>query len=280
MASALDRVRAVLARDGMGWADVFAPSDFAVAHSRYLAAEIYVTGVPDHLRASFFNSWSGYVESRLRKLIEYLSYLPVCRLRLLPKKLPLLTVTDAQDGEGLAYLIGFDVDKGRMQGGELHLTNKVETFKEEVYAGGARSGILTEEVTHRQLRLKIVDFASYRELPDACFESLGGREAAKAVHKRLKATRKAAMAAAGITPTPASVQSSTATTASDVTDGGAGAKRGAPANGADDGTARDPRGEAKAARTGNGGANANGGASVPLQREMSMGNGELIDGGP
>jgi hypothetical protein len=43
-----------------------------------------------------FNSWSGYVESRLRKLIEYLSHLPVCRLRLLPKKLPLLSVADAQ----------------------------------------------------------------------------------------------------------------------------------------------------------------------------------------
>jgi hypothetical protein len=37
MASALERVRAVLARDGQGWDDVFAPSDFAVAHSRYLA---------------------------------------------------------------------------------------------------------------------------------------------------------------------------------------------------------------------------------------------------
>ena len=35
-------------------------------------------------------------------------------------------------GEGMAFLIGFDVDKARMQGGELHLTNKVETFNKQL----------------------------------------------------------------------------------------------------------------------------------------------------
>jgi len=262
MASALDRVRAVLARDGHGWEEVFSPSDFAVAHSRYLAAEIYVTHVPEHQRVALFNAWSGYVESRLRKIIEYLSYLPVCRLRLLPKKLPLLSVSDAQGGEGLAFLVGFDIDKARMQGGELHLTNKVEAFKEDLYAGAARSGIVTEEMTHRNLRVKIVDFASYRELPAACFESLGGAEAAKALHKKLKAARKAAAAAAGVLVSP---QSSTATAASEAADGGAGGtKRAAAAADADA-----PPG--KAARGSESGV-------VPLQRELSMGNGELIDG--
>jgi len=265
MASALERVRAVLARDGQGWDDVFAPSDFAVAHSRYLAAEVYVTNLPEHLRKDLFNSWSGYVESRLRKLIEYLSHLPVCRLRLLPKKLPLLSVADAQGGDGLSYLIGFDVDKGRMQGGELHLTNKVEAFKEELYHGGLRSGLVNEEITHRHLRVKIVDFASYKELPAVCFESLGGVEKAKAIHKQLRAARKAAMAAAGLLPTAAAPQSSGATTASDASEA-VGGKRSLGAGEADGGAPA-----AKEARAGH--------TDVPLQREASMGNGELIDGG-
>ena len=254
MASALERVRASLARDGEGWEDVFSPSDFAVAHSRYLAAEIYVTNVPDHLVTSHFNSWSGYVESRLRRLIEYLSYLPVCRLRLLPQKQPLLTVTDAQGGEGLAYLIGFDVDKDRLQGGELHLTNKVEQFKVELYQGATRSGIVNEEINHRHLRVKIVDFASYRQLPDACFKSLGGREAAKAAHKRLKAAKKAADAAAGLTADPSQQ--------SEAVDGVAsGTKRAAQ---------DDTSGDAKAAKVAR--------TNVPLQKEQSMGDGEIIDG--
>ena len=74
---------------------------------------------------------------------------------------------------------------------------QVESFKEELYA---RCFMLSEETTHRQLRVKIVDFASYRELPDACFESLGGREPAKAAHKKLKAAKKAALAAANPAP--------------------------------------------------------------------------------
>jgi len=263
MASALDRVRSVLARDGNGWAEVFAPSDFAIAHSRYLAAEVYVTGLPEHTCAACYRDWSGFVESRLRKLIEYLSYLPVCRLRLLPKKLPLLTATDQQGGDGLAYLIGFDIDKNRMQGSELHLTNKVESFREEVYAGAVRSGIIREEVTRAELRLKISHFASYRELPDVCFDSLGGRDAAREAHKALRARRKALMAAAVVEPTDAGRQGSTATSASDASStSAAAAKRTAPEGAADAPAAK----AAKAA------------ANVPLQREQSIGDGELIDG--
>jgi poly(A) polymerase len=191
IATAFDAVLAVLARDGQGWDEVFAPSDFAVAHSRYLAAEVYVQGVPEHLSGELLRSWSGYVESRLRKLVEHLSYLPVSRLRLMPKKLPLLTVRDAQGGEGIAYLIGFDIDKDRMQGGELHLTNKVDGYKQELYSLAHRHGVLPEGMTHKNLRVRVTDFSSWRKLPDAALESLGGREAAKQVRKRFTERRKA-----------------------------------------------------------------------------------------
>lgn len=268
MASALERVRAVLARDGYGWEEIFAPTDFAISHSRYLAVEIYVHGLPENTMREKYNSWTGFVESRLRKLIEYLSYLPVCRLRLLPLKHKLLTVVDAQNGEGLSYLVGFDVDRNRMHGGELHLTNKVESFKEELYNGAARSGIVSEECTPRQLRVKIVDFTSYRELPDACFASLGGREAAREMHKKLRAARKAANAAAGLlSPTDAGPQDSASTVASEAPASGGGAKRSLEGEGGGGGA------PAKKAASGE-----NGHGNVPLQREASMGDGELIDG--
>ena len=271
MSSALERVREALRNDGSGWEHVFAPTDFAVAHSRYLAAEIYVTNVPEHQRKERYNSWVGYVESRLRKLIEYLSYLPVCNLRLLPLKQPLLSVADAQGGEGVAYLVGFDVDKNRMQGGQLDLTNKVEAFKVDLYNSAAQKGIINDEFTPKHLRIKIVDFAKWDKLPDACFASLGGREAAKALYKKLRAARKAVnLGMPGATP-----QSSDASTvASGGTDaGGAGTKRSLPdaaeagvpsANGAGGAAA-------KAART-------HETDDVPLERAESMGNGELIDG--
>ena len=270
MASALERVRGVLAAGGVGWEEVFSPTDFAIAHSRYLAVEIYVTNLPDNVMKDKYNSWTGFCESRLRKLIEYLSYLPVCRLRLLPAKHKLLTVTDAQNGEGLSYLVGFDVDRNRMQGGELHLTNKVEGFKEELYHGAARSGIITDDVTHKQLRVKIVSFTSYRELPEECFASLGGKEKAREMHKQLRAARKKAAAEAeGLAPSDASLQDSASTAASDAPGSAAGAKRGLDGEGA--GGASQPA--AKKAASG-----VNGNGNVPLQREQSMGNGELIDG--
>ena len=160
-------------------------------------------------------------------------------------------------GDSVNFLAEFDVDKGRMQGGELHLTNKVESFKEELYAGAARSQIVSEEVTHRELRIKVHHFSSWRELPDVCFESLGGREAAKGHHKRHKAARKAALAAAGLLPTDASQQGSVA---SSEAPSDAGAKRAAPGE----------NGDAPAGKVAKG--------NVPLQREQSMGDGELIDG--
>ena len=72
----------------------------------------------------------------MRKLTDapYLANLPLANIRLMPKKLPLLTARDAQGGAGNCYLVGFDVDKERMQGNELHITAKVEAFTREFCA--------------------------------------------------------------------------------------------------------------------------------------------------
>ena len=42
----------------------------------------------------------------------------------MPRKLPLLTVEGVGIDDGCCYVVGFDVDRNRMQGGELHLTNQ------------------------------------------------------------------------------------------------------------------------------------------------------------
>ena len=220
MGLALERVRTSLSCNGEGWDAVFAPTDFPVSFSRYLAAEIFVSNLPEHLVSKKYHIWSGYIESKLRKLVETLSYLPVARLRLLPKKLPLISKVaqeQSQGGEGASYLIGFDIDLERMQGEQLNLTYKVEEFKWNVlYQDAARSKIIDDEFTHKQLRFRVVDFPSWRDLPDAAFEALGGRDKAKALRKQITKERKRAEAEA-------------AGKASDETDAAPGSKR--PADG-------------------------------------------------
>lgn len=178
-----ERTRAVLERGGDGWEELFAPSDFYVAHAKYLAAEIYVAGVPEHLHESLLRSWTGFAESRLRKLTDFMTYLPLERIRLMPKRLPLLTVKDALKNEGISYLVGFDVDRNRIKGNSLDLTNKMEAFKEDLYFVAGKQGLVNEEHTHEQLRIKIVTFGSWKELPDSVLTQMNGRRGAKAARK-------------------------------------------------------------------------------------------------
>ena len=135
MAIAHQRVVSILAAGASDWAPLYEPTDFWVAHSKYLAVEVYVQGAPAGLQQDLVRSWVGYTESQVKKLVDFLSYLPLAALRLMPRKLPLLSVgaaaappADSASApppcDGGSYLIGFDVDKTRMQGGELHMTNK------------------------------------------------------------------------------------------------------------------------------------------------------------
>jgi poly(A) polymerase len=177
-----ERVGAALATGGDGWASVFEPTDFVVSLEKYLAVEMFVRGVPEHEHASKLQGWCGYIESRLRFLAENLDRgLPLVNVRLLPQKLPLLSeraLSDAQGGDGQAFLIGFDVDRDSLQGTDIDLTDKVESFKKEVYAGAIKNGLLTESVTREHLRLRVAHFSSWSDMPNDAFASLGGRDAA------------------------------------------------------------------------------------------------------
>lgn len=193
-----EKVRQCLGAGGEGWASVFEPTDFAVSHEKYLVCDTYVRNLPEHEAPRLLQSWTGYVDSRLRSFVEKLEYgLPLVNLRLLPKKLPLLAAkaqADAQGGEGQAYLVGFGVDRSRLQGTEIHVTNKVEEFKEEMYNGAIRNGLLNETVTRDQLRLRVSQFQSWSELPDVAFELLGGRDAAALARKRVRKAKREARA--------------------------------------------------------------------------------------
>ena len=48
----------------------------------------------------------------------------------------------------------------------VRLPWQVEQFKEDLYHAAAQRGLITEDFTHRHLRIKIVHFGSYRELPE------------------------------------------------------------------------------------------------------------------
>ena len=196
-----ERVGAALATGGDGWASVFEPTDFVVSLEKYLAVEMFVRGVPEHEHASKLQGWCGYIESRLRFLAEnldfYRSGLPLVNVRLLPKKLPLLSErarSDAQGGDGQAFLIGFDVDRDRLQSTDIDLTYKVESFKEEVYAGAKKNGLLTESVTHEHLRLRVAHFSSWSDMPNDAFASLGGRDAASDARRRVRRLKREARA--------------------------------------------------------------------------------------
>ena len=191
-------MKAAITNNGEGWEPVFSPTDFVVAHPKYLAVEIYVQDLPEHDFEKQFQSWTGYVESRLRKLVENLtnSYSLVEHLRLMPKKLPLLTEAAkgcAQNGKGQAFLIGFGVDKYNLRGTELDLTRQVEQFKDHfVYNGAYNNNILNESEgrTQANMRLRISCFQAWQEMPDVVFETLGGREAATSAYRVIRKARR------------------------------------------------------------------------------------------
>uniref|UniRef100_A0A7S4EUF5 Uncharacterized protein n=1 Tax=Chrysotila carterae TaxID=13221 RepID=A0A7S4EUF5_CHRCT len=78
----------------------------------------------------------------------------------------------------------------RMQGEELHMTAKIEQFRASVLFAAEKAGVVNER-NRRMQRLKFISFDSWKEMPDVVFDhTLGGRDAAKAIRKRIVAARK------------------------------------------------------------------------------------------
>ena len=118
--------------DGEMFSELFQPSDFFISYPRYLSLCI-VGPTPVDVQ-----SWAGFVESRLRKLVSDLlgKSLPLVKIQLWPKKFEACVaerdsnLTLAQRKNCLTYFIGFKVDKLRMRGKELTIEQQIFYFKE------------------------------------------------------------------------------------------------------------------------------------------------------
>jgi len=82
--------------------------------------------------------WTGFVESRLRKLVSDLlgKSLPLSKIQLWPKKFEICVadaaalITQAQRKHAITYFLGFQVDKLRMRGNQLNIEQQLHHFKD------------------------------------------------------------------------------------------------------------------------------------------------------
>jgi len=127
-----DSDKAILER-GDAFAELFEPSDFFISYPYYLSLCIVAPTQSD------LQSWAGFVESRLRKLVSDLlgKSLPLSKLQLWPKKLDaccadkLALLTPTQRRNSLTYFIGFKIDQMRMRGNQLNIEQQIQNFKRE-----------------------------------------------------------------------------------------------------------------------------------------------------
>ena len=72
MCLAHEKVVAIIAEGGDNWDPLYARSDFWVAHSKYLAVEIYVSSAKPESHSDLLRSWTGYSESQVLYYYYYL----------------------------------------------------------------------------------------------------------------------------------------------------------------------------------------------------------------
>ena len=105
------------------WDELVAPNPFFISFSHYLAVDIFADDA-DEQRA-----WQGYVESRLRRLVDELARTPLKRIHNWPNKEKPYTaanLTDAQRSLAVCYYIGFEIDKEKLGGGKAHQKERSE----------------------------------------------------------------------------------------------------------------------------------------------------------
>lgn len=241
---ALGIVQDILNKGGADWSQLFEPSDFFAVHQHYLAVDVY-TATADEEQA-----WCGFCESRIRKLVESLAYIPqLCRIRTFTKKYPLAfveahapvppassapDVPDAPNAPGVqaspatpepirfgvCYFVGFDIDRRQLRGREVSIDNSVDYFKHnDLYRWNKRTPTMDVKITP----------VVWKNLPECVFEDMGGRSAARIARrefmKKKKEEEKApgdAMPTATATSASSSEEASVKDLPSQDTDGGTG----------------------------------------------------------
>jgi len=168
--------------DGSCFAELFEPADFFISYPHYLSLCIVGPTQND------VQSWAGFVESRLRKLVSDLlgKSLPLSKIQLWPKKFEACiadrlageTLTEDQRRNCLTYFIGFQVDTLRMKGTQLNVELQIQKFK-EFDLSRFQPLVLGQDVLFRAYRVK--------ELPRLIFEGVyqGGKIGAMKRRKRI-----------------------------------------------------------------------------------------------
>ena len=112
--------------------ELFQPSDFFISYPYYLS--ICIVG-PTEADAQ---SWTGFVESRLRKLVSDMlgKSLPLSKIQLWPKKIEACVadrtalITHDQRRNSVTYFIGFKPDTFRMRGNQLNIEQQLQNFQQ------------------------------------------------------------------------------------------------------------------------------------------------------
>ena len=159
--------------NGEIWKELFQPSDFFIGYPNYLSLCIVGPSQQDA------QSWAGFVESRLRKLVSDMlgRSLPMSKIQLWPKKFDACVadqtslLTHAQRANSITYFIGFRVDTMRMRGNQLDVERQLANFR-NYELKRFRPLIPGMDILPRTFTVK--------ELPTICFEGIydGGKVAA------------------------------------------------------------------------------------------------------
>lgn len=119
-------------QSGDRFQELFHPSDFFISYPLYLS--ICTVG-PTEEDAQ---SWTGFVESRMRKLVSDMlgKSLPLSKIQLWPKKVEACVadrtalLTHDQRKNSVTYFVGFNVDKLRMRGNQLDIERQMQNFQQ------------------------------------------------------------------------------------------------------------------------------------------------------
>lgn len=194
---ALGIVQDILNKGGADWSPLFDPSDFFAVHQHYLAVDVYAESEDEE------QAWCGFCESRIRKLVESLAYIPqLCRIRTFTKKYPLSFVETqasssqssngdnaAQDAAvaakptkyGVCFFVGFDIDRRQLRGREVSIDNSVDYFKHnDLYRWNKRTPTMDVKITP----------VVWKNLPECVFEDMGGRQVARNTRREFMKKRK------------------------------------------------------------------------------------------
>lgn len=147
------------------WDELFEPSDFFTRYDGYLQVDATAKD------AESLEAWAGWVEARLRLLVETMEYqrLPFNHICPYPRG---FQSVDEDGTHRKRFFVGLRVNFKRA--GDR---NKIDLFNALDYFKRMRVLVWDRREEHMDMEGKGLRWA---DLPDVVFESLGGREAARA----------------------------------------------------------------------------------------------------